>query len=107
MGIALAFATVLSKYNRAESAGYKCQIVIQILSYWTRRSTNGVGLCVGTDAYEYNSFTCPPRTLMYCPSYILHVVAPKDGMSSRACNTPPHSDCAFVRPWFSPARVST
>ena len=29
---------------------------------------------------------------MYRPSYILHVVAPKDGLSSRACNTPPHSE---------------
>ena len=51
--------------------------MIQILPYWTRRSTYGVGFCVGTDAYEYNSFTCPTRTPMCWPSYILHVVAPK------------------------------
>ena len=80
--------------------------MIQIpVPYWTRRSTYGVGLCVGTDAYEYNLFTCPTRTLMYCPSYIPHVVAPKTVCRLVLVILLHHSDCAFVRPWFSPTRV--
>ena len=38
-------------------------------------------------------------------SYALSVVS-RYMVCTRACNTPPHCDCAFVRPWFSPARVS-
>ena len=75
--------------------------------------------CVGLDVVQLVwAFALTSRVrvqlvyLSYKDSYVLPLIytpcsRTSDGLSSRACNTPPHSDCAFVRPWFSPARVST